>query len=140
MDKMMWSKPEMNEFAFAANEYVASCGPGGMNWIFKCNANSNGWFSDGGTVYKESNGKDGLQMVNIPYVWPSDERMGMYKPCKEEHVASDLDEFFRGYLVSLGGDGNIVNKLDVIIWTGEKHDNIHCTTELDQNKWDRSPS
>ena len=72
--------------------------------------------------------------------WTPDERMGSYLPCDEEHVASDQDEFFRGYLVSLGGDGKLVNKKDVIIWTGVDGNNIHCTTELDQNKWDRSPS
>ena len=25
MEKRIWTKPEMNEFAFAANEYVAAC-------------------------------------------------------------------------------------------------------------------
>ena len=31
MEKRIWSKPEMNEFAFAANEYVAAC------WKINCN-------------------------------------------------------------------------------------------------------
>ena len=34
MEKRIWSKPEMNEFAFAANEYVAACGDNGSDYLF----------------------------------------------------------------------------------------------------------
>ena len=34
----MWSKPEMNEFAFAANEYVAACGDENKVFKFICDA------------------------------------------------------------------------------------------------------
>lgn len=48
MEKMMWAKPEMNEVAFAANEYVAAC------WSVSCNVPY-------GTGYFETNGIDGYQ-------------------------------------------------------------------------------
>ena len=35
MEKMIWAKPEMNEVAFAANEYVAACGTHYV-WTAQC--------------------------------------------------------------------------------------------------------
>ncbi len=38
MEKRIWSKPEMNEFVFAANEYVAACGDQNRVYKFICDA------------------------------------------------------------------------------------------------------
>lgn len=137
MEKMIWEKPEMNEIAFAANEYVAACGDGGTNYIFECNANSDGWFTDGGTVYKET-GTEGFQWF---YEENADERMGSYSPCSEKHTTDNKGEFFDGWLVALkpSSDG-LFEKIKVIIWTGLDNDNIHCTKNLDMNSWETAKS
>lgn len=38
MEKRTWIKPEMNELAFAANDYVAACGDSGTVYKFVCDA------------------------------------------------------------------------------------------------------
>ena len=48
MEKMIWEKPQMNEVAFAANEYVAAC------WSVNCNVPY-------GKGYFETNGESGYQ-------------------------------------------------------------------------------
>ncbi|MBP3522890.1 MAG: hypothetical protein J6M56_04900 [Clostridia bacterium] len=69
MDKMMWCKPEMNEFAFAANEYVAACGDiTSRIYNFICNAAA-------GTLYYYDRDNNNQQEYLGSY----------YHPCKRTH-------------------------------------------------------
>ena len=121
-------RPMMESEAFAANEYIAACGDSGVTYKFECNANSDGWFSNGGLVYVENGKEEGLQMLGSN----RDDFLSNYTPCSETHVAESDDEFLNGYIFSLGG--NWVTP--VIIWRGPNNDNTHCTTELDMNEWE----
>lgn len=83
MDKMMWSKPEMNEFAFAANEYVAACGdPLRTIYNFICTSLA------GVLYYYDDNG--------------SQQYLGPYKPCNFTHQvtvnAGEQVPFYEGFV------------------------------------------
>lgn len=132
MEKMIWEKPQMNEVAFAANEYVAACGDGGTNYIFTCDANSNSWVSDGGYVYIESGKEEGFQAFGEN----ADTFRSNYNPCSEEHTTENKGEFFDGWLTNL----IFGNAKKVIVWTGLDGNNTHCTTNLDMDSWETAKS
>lgn len=137
MEKRIWSKPEMNEFAFAANEYVAACGDGGTVYKFICNAARDlpSWLDWGGKVYQETNEQDGLQETGDQ----CDTYLGEYHSCSKTHEASKLDEFLFGWFKPTG----LILDTDpkqVVIWRGEEGNNIHCTTNLDMEKWETAKS
>ena len=155
MEKRIWSKPEMNEFAFAANEYVAACGDGGQNIFFTCDAGGGKY----GRVWMETNSPtddwNGLQTDEVPGIYDPgmDElRTSSYHACGKKHVASTTDEFMKGYYISnddwnSGWDtSGTIPKFDlaaviekairVYIWGGTEKSNTHCTTNLDIENWE----
>lgn len=139
MEKKIWSKPEMNEFAFAANEYVASaCGPdaGGVVYGFECNAGGGVsgelWNHD-----KTENYTDGRFHDELGY-----NRYDDYHACGEKHEASSQDEFVKGWFQT--GEGQSTAWMEVYIWfekiklpgiLGTWHD-IHATDKLDKQTWE----
>lgn len=129
-----YKKPVLNVEQFTANEFIAACGDSGKTYKFVCNANSNGWFSQGGYVYEENGKQEGLQ-----HIWEknADTLLGSYYPCNETHIAESNDkDFSKGYLTTYAG----TSSKEVIIWKGSKGDNIHCTTNLDMTTWETAKS
>ena len=160
MEKRIWSKPEMNEFVFAANEYVAtSCGDGGTTDKFTCDAGEGtathvgyGSLRDPkscwcGTihtsrhdfegdryfkVYQDNNGVFGEQIAS------------RYHACGETHEAtvgkgeSFGDVFFAGWMDDRLTD--VVEKIKVMIWRGADGDNCHCTENLNVSTWEIAKS
>ena len=137
MEKKIWSKPEMNEFAFAANEYVAACGDGGTNYLFKCDAGG----GTKGQVWLETNGADDCQtrghwdFSNDEWV-EADQSLGWYHACGEKHETKNQNEFLSGWYRASGS--NVFTK--VLVWLGVDKDNVHCTTNLDINTWEVAKS
>ena len=126
--KRAYVRPTMVGERFVANEYVAACGDSGTVYKFKCNAGG----GVSGTVYVESNNQPGLQPY--PKWLGGDECLGSYHACGTTHEADTDDDFQRGYYVPYGGKAQ-----DVIVWTAGGT-NVHCTDNLDQNKWETSKS
>lgn len=126
-----WERPMAVVDAFVANEFVSACGDQNKVYKFKCNAQN--WTGlSGSTVWL--NGPDGQPETS------DDIKLGSYGKCGAEHEAKTTDEFYLGYLKKnyLGFPAG--KRLDVIVWRGEKGDNIHCTTNLDINTWETAKS
>lgn len=134
MEKRIWTKPEMNEFAFAANEYVAACGDSGNNYLFKCNA-------PGGILYyfkKILTGDNAGQNEENPT------RLGDFVPNPNKtHLAPTTDEFFDGFLDKNNNQQYDDEDTDVIVWLeygnfwGHEYlKDYHATTELDVSSWE----
>ena len=114
---------------FAANEYVAACGDSGTTYLFSCDA------GDGNSGYVESD---------------NGSVSGHYHACGAKHKAESDEVFLAGTysecienwypLVGYVCSGEHKEPVDVIIWTGEKNDNIHCTTQLDMSSWETAKS
>ena len=151
MEKRIWSKPEMHEFAFAANEYVAACGDEHKKYLFTCDAGG----GKSGYVWIEDNKKDGLQSDDYWALgtWPTggsssrdeyDHFLGGYHACGATHEASTTDDFYNGYYLAKdkcnNGNFNLLDVLKVIIWRGPKNNDTHCTTNLDMNSWTTAKS
>lgn len=120
-----YKKPTMVVESFTPSEYMAMCGDVEQKYYFKCDANSNGWFGDGGLVYEETNGTPGLQTyTNVITGVRADKMRSAYSPCSATHEASTGDEFISGYLWAPGGQVE-----DVMIWT-DNGTNTHCTKKL----------
>lgn len=128
--KKRWEEPMILVQQFVANEYVAACGEENKVYKFTCDADSDAWFKDGGSVYLETNGRDGLQ-IGIG----GDRYRSEYHPCGETHEAKTTDKFLKGYLATLTGGVK-----EVIVWTGLNDDNTHCTTNLDMDSWTTAKS
>lgn len=138
MERRVWIRPLTEVQKFEANEYVAACGDSGVVYKFKCDAGG----GDSGSVYLETNGVDGLQ-THGEWVggwgghWQeADRSLGGYHACGTTHEADSDDEFLDGYYVPYYSDD--VTK--VIIWRGPYNNNVHCTTNLDQNSWETAKS
>ena len=152
MEKRIWSKPEMNEFAFAANEYVAACGDQNSVFKFVCDA-VGGWlyyyknwtvkvengvtnkpesFPGGPVSDREGNQEAGTKRLNSIF--------GSYNPCGATHEASVTDDFYWGFV---DYNNNLMNDGDdetVIVWRGENGDNGHATKNLDMATWETAKS
>lgn len=126
-----WERPMAVVDAFVANEFVSACGDQNKVYKFKCDAQEWTGFS-GSTVWL--NGPDGQPETS------DDIKLGTYGKCGTEHEAKKTDEFSRGYLKKNYLGFPIGKRLDVIVWRGEKGDNIHCTTNLDINTWETAKS
>ena len=126
-----WERPMAVVDAFVANEFVSACGDLNKVYKFKCNAQEWTGFS-GSTVWL--NGPDGQPETS------DDIKLGTYGRCGTEHEAKKTDEFSLGYLKKNYLGYPIGKRLDVIVWRGEKGDNIHCTTNLDINTWETAKS
>lgn len=147
MEKMVWEKPEMNDIAFGASEYVAACGDSGANYFFTCDAGSKQ--SNGYYVYVDVT-NDGPTDDDLGWLtywnWNGDMYEGRetkktgatYKPCGSTHEASTDDDFLNGYMYEANrwetGHKN-ETWIDVIIWGEEDNSNTHCTTNLDISTW-----
>ena len=136
MEKRIWSKPEMHEFAFAANEYVAAaCGPdaGGVVYGFKCDAGGGEdgelWNYDKTENYTDSQFHDELGYS----------RYASYSACKKTHEASSQDEFVRGWFQTGGSRGKPEVWTEVFIWFEKlsrwSYD-IHATENLNKQTWE----
>lgn len=138
MERRVWIRPLTEVQKFEANEYVAACGDSGVVYKFKCDAGG----GESGNVYVETNGVDGLQ-TRGEWVggwnghWQeADKSLGGYYACGTTHEAESDDGFLNGYYVPYYSDD--VTK--VIIWRGPHNNNVHCTTNLDQNSWETAKS
>lgn len=147
MEKKIWSKPEMHEFAFAANEYVASsCGDSGKNYLFTCDAGGGA----SGKVWLETNQKDECQVMGgIDWIqtgdnwweghsesYEADDYLGSYYACGEKHETKNQNEFLNGWYKE--DRTNVFIK--VLVWLGVDKKDIHCTTNLDINTWEVAKS
>ena len=145
MEKKIWSKPEMNEFAFAANEYVAACGDT-KNWFFKfvCNLGKIdlkdygidfqfNWKFD---IYSGEHGSSDTELLTKDdWLLPGS---GYYEACDtthyvqvdNEHVRPE-DVFEKGWADFNRYDGLQSDRyVDVYIWRGKDGKNVHATTEI----------
>ena len=124
-----WEEPRILVQEFVANEYVAACGDSGVVYNFKCNAGQRG------TKYavKDANGNvatiSGMRMNGVTR---------FYHPCGETHKAESDSGFLTGYHIDDPNTRRDEN-IEVIIWT-ENNTNVHCTTQLDMNKWETAKS
>lgn len=149
MEKRVWAKPEMQEFAFAANEYCASsCGDQNKKYLFECNA-------PGGFVHLFGKW---LSLFNFDELKVTTEgkpdNLGDYEditlvngyhPCGQKHEADTTSDFFWGY-IDYNGNGSYdasENKdVDetVIVWRGTSGHNTHATKNLDISRWETQKS
>ena len=137
--KRRYERPSAYIEEFTPNEYVAACGESGKVYNFQCNAGSHDYY---GNVYLETNKKAGLQTqgglerVNgKPKFYSADKHLtNRYHACDTTHKANSKDEFRDGYY--LRGD----TFLNVIVWRGENGNNVHCTTNLNQETWGTAKS
>lgn len=145
MEKMIWEKPQMNEVAFAANEYVAACGDTNISsYMFACDAPR-------GDVYYYTDGR-----VQAGAVRPesfseySVDKLGGYEPCGKTHNTGDSTDFYWGF-VDWNNDGEHTvegNDETAIVWVefglsliwGRYERNWHATTNLDMNTWETAKS
>ena len=139
MEKMIWSKPEMNEFAFAANEYVAACTDTQNTFLkFVCNL-AGGLFDSLYDIYagaydpnksKEANAQDSKLLT--PGTWYH--ACGATHYVKHEKGTTWEDYFELGWADSDSRDGHIGNVTETVyIWEGENSDNVHVTTQLGED-------
>lgn len=140
--KAVYESPRMMVQPFVPDEYVAACGESGTTYFFKCDAGG----GLPGNVYVESNNVAGLQ-PNREWIqtgnnfwegyWQSaDQSLGGYHACGTTHEADSQDDFLNGYYVPYRS-GEVT---DVIIWRGPHNNNVHCTTNLDQDSWETAKS
>ncbi|MDY4543177.1 MAG: hypothetical protein SPD88_10340 [Candidatus Ventricola sp.] len=145
MEKRIWSKPEMHEFAFAANEYVAACGDSGKTYQFQCDGESGGLF-DGGLVYwypdlDAEEYRDAADWSVEEWRTHDAQFRSIYTPCGEKHEAASGSGFYWGFLERLlGANGQHDEGETVIIWRGEKNNNTHVTKNLHINTWEIAKS
>ena len=135
-------RPMMESEVFAANEYIAACGESGVVYKFKCDAGDGVY----GSVYEETNGIPGLQTGrrgDTKLAGYSNGLLGEsgFYACNKTHEAESNNDFVNGYYCA---KGNTKNPIPVIVWKeprgGWLPDNIHCTTNLDQDSWETAKS
>lgn len=126
MEGKVWTRPLTMVQQFVPNEYVAACGESGTTYKFTCDAGG----GVSGSVYLETNGKEGLQTGR-----GGDHYLSGYHACGTTHEAESTDDFLDGYYVtsSLFGGTKVT---PVIVWRGPNNDNTHCTTNLDMDSWE----
>lgn len=128
--KTVYAKPTMNVQLFMASEYVAACGDLNKVYKFKCDAGG----GRSGSVYLETNGKEGLQTG-----WGGDRYLSGYHACGTTHEAKTTDDFLDGYYVTSSWFGG-TKTTPVIVWRGPENDNTHCTENLDMDSWETAKS
>lgn len=148
MEKKIWTKPEMKEIVFSANEYVAACGDENKKYLFTCDAGG----GKSGYVWIEDNKQDGLQSDSLWSLFDGtvpggggsstdtyDDYLSGYHACGLTHEASTTDDFYNGYYLEKdkwnNGRFNPLDVLEVIIWRGPKNNDTHCTTNLNMDSW-----
>lgn len=142
MNRKVWKQPLTVVQKFMPNEYVAACGDSGVVYKFRCDAGDGVY----GSVYEETNGIPGLQTGrrgDTELAGYSNDWFGEsgYHACQATHEADSSDEFVNGYYCA---KGNTKNPVQVMVWKeprgGWWPDNIHCTTNLDQDSWETAKS
>lgn len=128
-----YKKPVLNVERFTPNEFVAACGDSGVVYNFECNAgsrqNSYNVYYDDGTPLASSNGNE---------EWYA--QFTGYHPCGATHEAESNSGFYDGYMYKQDWWGdNTGSPIDVVIWTDRGRD-VHCTTNLDMDKWETAKS
>lgn len=131
-NKKAYIKPILESETFIPQSYCKACESGVTYW-FECDAGSH--IPGLNTVYEESNGIDGLQTGKN-----GDEvRSYSYHACNTRHEVRKNETFLKGYIVQHHIFGGYDETFDVLIWT-DHGTNTHCTTELDENKWEIAKS
>lgn len=125
MNGQTWVRPLTMVQKFEANEYVAACGDLNKVYKFTCDAGD----GESGSVYLETNGKEGLQKG-----WGGDQYLSGYHACDITHEAKTTDDFLDGYYVTSSWFEDKVTP--VIVWRGPNNDNTHCTENLDMDSWE----
>lgn len=137
--KRVYESPRAYAEMFTPNEYVAACGDSGTVYKFKCDAGG----GVSGSVYLETNGRDGLQ-ENGGWGYRADRYLSGYHACNIEHEADSKDDFSDGYYVVTNyndwGISTGQTVTPVIVWRGPKGDNTHCTTNLNMDSWETAKS
>lgn len=143
MEKRIWAKPELNEVAFAANEYCASsCGTDNFVYNFTCDAGGGEY---GGVWVEADEDPNNLQeydewVLNDPnhpvtggghWDYGDEKLTNTYHACGITHKASNKDQFLDGWFKNW--TTGLVTK--VKIWRGPKGNNVHCTENLDMSSW-----
>lgn len=131
--KKTWEEPKIMVQKFVANEYVAACGDSGVVYNFECNAGKK-W-----THYAVKDANGDVATISERYMngdgWP----WGFYyTPCGETHKAASDSGFLKGYHLDNPKTETDEN-IEVIIWT-DYNTNVHCTTQLDMDKWTTAKS
>ena len=143
MEKMIWAKPELNEVAFAANEYVAACGDQNSVYKFVCNASTLFGIGSDGLYYYEDLKVEPNTSAPTDWFDHSATKVGNYSPCTKTHEASTTSDFYWGYLDRdiLGiSNGKHDDEETVIVWLGEDGNNGHATKNLDIGLWETAKS
>lgn len=128
--KKTWEEPKIMVQKFVANEYVAACGDSGVVYNFECNAGKKG------THYAV---KDAYGNVATISGWYMNGKNDWYEPCGETHQAESDSGFLTGYHLDDPNTRKKDENIEVIIWTDHDSD-VHCTTQLDMNKWTTAKS
>ena len=134
MEKMTWTRPVAAVEQFMPNEYIAACGDSGVVYKFVCNAGSK-WndynvYLANGTPYATSGRDSGGCRTDY----------SGYSPCGESHEAESNSVFLDGYMFEQSWSGEDTgDRINVIIWT-DNYTDVHCTTNLDMNKWETAKS
>lgn len=128
MEGRVWERPQTLVQKFVPNEYVAACGDSGVVYNFECNAGikkqSYNVYYDDGKPLASSNGSE---------EWYA--QFTGYHPCYTTHTAESDSGFYDGYMYKQDRRGNNTgDRIDVVIWTDDGTD-VHCTTNLDMDKW-----
>lgn len=148
MEKRIWTKPEMNEFAFSANEYVAACGDEKWAFNFDCTAPA-GWLINLRNLFYYKDAKVDKNATK-PTDWDSRtdrELLGMYHPCGKEHSTPVSDEYYWGFVDNAPDGKHSDNKYfdeTVIVWLEKDAEgnifDFHATKNLDMNSWTTAKS
>lgn len=144
----VWQEPKVMVQPFVANEYVAACGAENFSYMFKCDA---GLDENGNPITHDINYGWPIGSVPTKYIWRVFTDSGreltsvdgwggdqLYGPCGATHEADSKDEFLPGYMDDYYTKEN--ENIKVMIWTGPRRNNVHCTTNLDMNTWTTSKS
>lgn len=136
MEKKNYEKPAMQLEEFIPNECVAACGDTEFGkYLFVCDAGD----GEHKLVYQDNG--DGI------FDRYSDTKLGGYHACKEEHKTDKEADFLKGFMLDaewvwddwlhiIGHyEYDYDNPHKVIIWRGLDGNNIHCTSNLNQESW-----
>lgn len=126
MEKRVWTLPQAVVENFEVTEYIAGCTDfERKHYKFECDATG----GIAGYVFEETNGTKGLQIGDDELITSI---LGGYHACGETHYAPvDTTDFVNGYYLTAAdyaAGGEFVTP--VVIWKGEKNNNVHCTKNL----------
>lgn len=127
-----WERPMVVVDTFAANEFVSTCADGGSTYKFQCNAGEEGHTYN--VYYFDNYNRKHYIASDSPLIFT---QFDSYSPCNATHEASTKDDFINGYIDDQSTWRD--EKTQVVIWT-DRGRNVHCTTNLKMESWDKTPS